>query len=88
VLNTTGDPECGKLLHGIHFWQSQGTTADQKGAAANDFFDGKPIRHREVIGNESQKFLKLLPNICYVQGDIASSFRNGIVQQNLIMTTP
>ena len=87
VLNTTEDPESSKLFHGTHLWLSQGTTADEKGAAANDLFDGKPIRHREVIGNESQKSRKLLPNICYEQGDIASSFRNGIVQQNLILTT-
>jgi len=81
VLHTTEDPESGKLLHDIHFWLGQETTADEMGTAAyktvelDDFFDGEPIQHREVMGNESQEFLKLFPNISYEKGGIASGFR-------------
>ena len=54
--------------------------ADEKGAAEyratelGDFFDGEPVQHREVMGNESQKFLDLFPNISYEEGDTVSGF--------------
>ena len=72
VLNTTEHPGSGKLLHAIiHFRLGQVTTADVMGTATyevvvlDNFLDGEPIQHREVKGYESQKFLKLSPNIGY-----------------------
>mmetsp|Transcript_93055 Transcript_93055/g.259249 ORF Transcript_93055/g.259249 Transcript_93055/m.259249 type:complete len:390 (+) Transcript_93055:61-1230(+) len=81
VLNTTKDPSSGKLLHGIHFWLGQDTSTDEMGTAAyktvelDDFFDGEPTQHREVMGHESQQFLKLFPKLTYLQGGVASGFK-------------
>ena len=67
VLNTTADPRTGMLLHDIYFWLGQENAADEMGTAAckavelGEFFGGKPVQHREVVGNESQAFLSLFP---------------------------
>jgi len=53
-----------KLQRDVHFWLGESTTIDEQGTAAiktvelDDFFDGEPIQHREVMNFESKQFLK------------------------------
>lgn len=81
VLQTTKDPTSEKLLHGIFFWLGKDTTTDEMGVAAyktvelDDFFDGEPTQHREVMGHESQQFLGIFPKITYLRGGTATGFR-------------
>jgi len=81
VLQTTKDPDSGKLHHDIYFWLGEDTSTDEMGTAAyktvelDDFFDGEPTQHREVMGHESQEFFKLFPKITYLAGGVASGFR-------------
>lgn len=92
VLHTTKDSSSGKLLHGIFFWLGKETSTDEMGVAAyktvelDDFFDGEPTQHREVMGHESQQFLDLFPKLTYLRGGVASGFRKSASNAELYET--
>jgi len=68
------------LSHSIFFWLGENTSIDEMGTAAyktvelDDFFDGEPTEHREVMGNESEQFVKLFKCMEYLEGGIDSAF--------------
>jgi len=80
--------EATALSHNIFFWLGSGTTQDEAGTAAyktvelDDFFNGEPVQHREVHGQESTKFLSLFPTIEILKGGIESGFRHVEAKQD------
>ena len=65
----------------IHFWIGQHSTQDEYGTAAykaaelDDFFNQKPIIHREVEGNESSRFKSYFKQIFIREGGVSTGFR-------------
>mmetsp|Transcript_49212 Transcript_49212/g.67098 ORF Transcript_49212/g.67098 Transcript_49212/m.67098 type:complete len:373 (-) Transcript_49212:188-1306(-) len=78
ILKTTQEEE--KLIHDIHFWLGESTSQDEMGTAAyktvelDDFFDGEPIQHREVMKHESHAFHEIFPKLTYCEGGVDSGF--------------
>jgi len=72
-----------KLHRDIHFWLGKSTSIDEQGTAAiktvelDDFFDGEPIQHREVMNHESKQFLSYWghPPV-FMEGGVESGFRH------------
>ncbi len=62
----------GRIEQHIHFWLGEESTQDEAAVAAyktvelDDFLGGAPIQHREVQGNESNRF------IAYFKGGLRS----------------
>jgi gelsolin len=81
VLKTTIVDD-GKKHMDIHFWLGESTSQDEMGVAAyktvelDDLHDGEPIQHREVMGNESSRFLGMFPFMKLMEGGIESGFRH------------
>merc|ERR1711920_650433 len=70
-----GNTEAGEgdiLIHNIYFWLGAETSVDEQGTAAyktvelDDFFDGEPTQHREVMFEE----------ISYLDGGVDSGFKH------------
>merc|ERR1712151_684853 len=73
----------GILIHNIYFWLGAETTVDEQGTAAyktvelDDYFDGEPTQHREVMGEESDAFKGLFGgSVDYLEGGIDSGFKH------------
>merc|ERR1712039_107542 len=82
VLNTEAG-EGDILIRNIYFWLGAETTVDEQGTAAyktvelDDFFDGEPTQHREVMGEESDTFKGLFGgSIELLEGGVDSGFKH------------
>lgn len=74
------------LTHDIFFWLGKDSSIDEMGTAAyktvelDDFFDGEPHQHREVMNSESTAFRQLFKGgIKYLEGGHASGFKKGVI---------
>jgi len=80
VLHTMEDKDSGKLTYDVYFWLGAETTQDEAGTAAyktvelDDFLGDEPVQYREVMGNESQKFLDMWDKIHVMEGGVDSGF--------------
>eukprot|EP01134_Creolimax_fragrantissima_P001028 CFRG1028T1 len=67
VLNSYHKHEDNKLFYNVHFWLGEQTTQDEAGTAAykavelDTLLGDMPIQYREVMGCESDEFIKLFP---------------------------
>merc|ERR1719240_531624 len=82
-LQTIANPDSGKLTHHIYFYLGSETSVDEQGTAAyktvelDDFFDGEPVQHREVMNEESDDFKALFGGeITQLDGGIDSGFKH------------
>lgn len=76
------DPSKPKLLHDLHIWIGDESTADEYGTAAykmvecDDLLGGAALQHRETQGRESATFAQNFPTLKYLDGGAASGFRH------------
>jgi gelsolin len=85
VLNTyytvVDGKKTDKLAWDVHFWLGKESSQDEIGVAAykavelDDLLDDGPVQHREVQGAESPLFQTYFPSMQYMEGGIASGFR-------------
>lgn len=79
VKDELGNP---KIVRDIFFWLGKETSTDEQGTAAyktvelDDFFDGTPVQHREVMLHETNDFKALFKTITYLKGGIESGFNH------------
>jgi hypothetical protein len=81
VLSVVENERSGALKRDIHFWLGASSSTDETGTAAmktvelDDFFGGVPTQHREVMGSESQEFMRLFDKgVQYLDGGVDSGF--------------
>merc|ERR1711973_837849 len=74
------DPDSAELDYDVHFWIGKYSTQDEYGTAAYktvelDHYHGdKPVQHREVMGNESNRFKSYFKTIQLLKGGADSGF--------------
>lgn len=81
VLQTYTVPDTETLAWNLHFFLGKDSTQDERGTAAyltvnlDDLLGGKPVQYRECEGNESLLFLSHFPFVKYLDGGVASGFK-------------
>jgi len=81
VMNTWKAEGSEALNHDIHFWIGKYSTQDEYATAAyktvelDTFHSDKPIQHREVQGNESEKFKGYFDFYTVMKGGCDTGFR-------------
>jgi gelsolin len=83
VLHTWKKPDAPKLYWDVYFWLGKYTSQDEAGTAAyktvelDDKLGGDPVQHREVMGYESDGFMKLFKGeIKLLSGGVDTGFRH------------
>lgn len=84
ILNTyKQDPDSEKFDYDLHFWIGNASTQDEYGTAAyktvelDTFLDDAAVQHREVHGQESEKFKSYFSKgITVMNGGAATGFRH------------
>jgi len=81
VLQVVKKDEASEALErNIFFWLGAESSLDEKGTAAyktvelDDFFNGEPTQHREVMNHESKEFRELFERIEYLEGGVTTGF--------------
>lgn len=75
------DPNSEELDYDIHFWIGKYSTQDEYGTAAyktvelDTFLDDKPVQHREVMDNESERFKSYFKAMAKWKGGADTGFR-------------
>lgn len=75
-------PDSDKMRMDVYFWIGKKSTQDEYGTAAiktvelDAYHNDVPVQHREVQGNESDKFKSLFPKICILKGGHDTGFRH------------
>jgi len=81
VMNTWKEEGGEELHYDIHFWIGKYSTQDEYATAAyktvelDAYHDDKPIQHREVQGNESNKFKEYFDFYTIMKGGCDTGFR-------------
>uniref|UniRef100_A0A7S2MMJ7 Gelsolin-like domain-containing protein n=1 Tax=Helicotheca tamesis TaxID=374047 RepID=A0A7S2MMJ7_9STRA len=77
------DPNNPKISHDIHIWIGDESSQDEYGTAAykmvelDDKLGGTAVQHREIQGEESEKFIDYFDNkVTYLAGGIESGFKH------------
>ncbi len=84
VLNTYQRGTSAALHYDVHIWIGNESSQDEYGTAAykmveaDDYLGGRPVQHRQVEGNESDRFRSYFADrpLEYLEGGVETGFRH------------